>query len=211
MRITEAANLIVEASMEEEQAAQRGVGLDEVGRAAIRLGLAIHDKRDDKHLLEVADALGVLAAMSAPGAIDYDVYPAIERAVQAQVLAESGDRDEVPARIEAVKKMLDDGSAKRLMSLKLDVHVRDCQTDACTEAAFLLEKSELGPELIMLARAYSFDAWSIPNESLKYVRDWDYQAATLGRILAAIAKSYPPKTPGPANVSKHSRGFKPSR
>ena len=210
MRITEAAKLIVKASREEEQAAQRGVGLDEVGRAAIRLGLAIHDKRDDKHLLEVADALGVLAAMSAPGTIEYDVYPAIERAVQAQVLAESGDRDDTPARIEAVKKMLEDGSAKRLMSLKLDVHVRECQTDACSEAAFLLEKSELGPELIMLARAYSFDAWSIPN-SLKYVRDWDYQAETLGRILAAIAKSYPPKVPGPANVGKHSRRFKPSR
>jgi hypothetical protein len=91
--------------------------------------------------------------------------------------------------------MITDGSACRLLHLKLRLHVETCTEPACEDARLLIAASELGYAQVALAWAWARDPWGTvlpslasPVTTLEDRDGWSLIAQGLGATLAGIAR-----------------------
>jgi hypothetical protein len=88
-----------------------------------------------------------------------------------------------------------DGSARRLLQLKLRLHVEACAEPACEDARLLITASQLGYAQVALAWAWAQDPWGTvlpslasPVTTLEDHEGWSLSAQDLGATLAGITR-----------------------
>ena len=186
-----------------EGVAARAEGLSPIERAALRLAESFASGQVDAALLEFAPQVGALILLG-----DYaprfpveiaDLYEegphgillGIRTGLRAAATTGGDTPEQVALRLLRSDDLIKEGSARRLVQLKLRLHLEVCADSACDDAHLIIAASELGFAQVALAWAWARDPWGTvlpslasPERALKHREDWSYLAETLGKTLA---------------------------
>lgn len=190
-----------------EGVAARAEGLSALERAALRLAESFASDQVDAALLALAPQVGALILLG-----DYtpkyptetaDLYEegphGILLGVRTGLRAAAGiakdTAQQVAYRLIRSDELIMDGSARRLLQLKLRLHVEACVEPACEDTRLLIAASELGYAQVALAWAWARDPWGTvlpslasPVTTLEDREGWSMIAQSLGATLAGIAR-----------------------
>jgi len=185
----------------------RANGLSALERAAVRLAESFASGQVDAILQALAPQVGALILLG-----DYtpkypveiaDLYEegphGILLGVRTGLRAAAGiakdTAQQVAYRLIRSDELIMDGSARRLLQLKLRLHVEACAEPACEDARLLIVVSELGYAQVALAWAWARDPWGTvlpslasPVTTLEDRDGWSLIAQGLGATLAGITR-----------------------
>ena len=188
-------------------AVARAEGLSALERAAVRLADSFATGEVDAELRGLARQVGALIVLG-----DYqpkypteiaDLYEegphGILRGIRTGLRATAGAAGDTPEqeafRLIRSDELIKDGSARRLLQLKLRLHVASCLEPACEDALLLIAASGLGFAQVALACAWARDPWGTvmpflasPEKALEQREDWSQWAQVLGATLAGITR-----------------------
>jgi len=190
-----------------EGVAARAEGLSPLERAALRLAESFASGQVDATLQALVPQIGALIllgdfAPKFPVEIKdlhekgpHGILLGIRTGLRATADAAGDTPEQVVFRLLRTDEMITDGSARRLLQLKLRLHVETCTKPACEDARLLIAASELGYAQVALAWAWAKDPWGTvlpslgsPVATLEHRDDWDMSAQKLGAILAGITR-----------------------
>ena len=190
-----------------EGVAARAEGLSPLERAALRLAESFASGQVDATLQALAPQIGALIllgdfAPKFPVEIEdlhekgpHGILLGIRTGLRATADTSGDTPEQVVFRLLRTDEMITDGSARRLLQLKLRLHVETCTEPACEDARLLIAASELGYAQVALAWAWAKDPWGTvlhslgsPVATLEHRDDWDMSAQKLGAILAGITR-----------------------
>ena len=185
----------------------RARGLSPIERATLRLADSFASGQVDATLLALAPQIGALIllgdfAPKFPVEIEdlhekgpHGILLGIRTGLRATADTAGDTPEQVVFRLLRTDEMITDGSARRLLQLKLRLHVEACVEPACGDAQLLITKSELGFAQVSLAWAWAQEPWETvlpslgsPVATLEYRDDWDMRAQKLGATLAEITR-----------------------
>lgn len=186
-----------------EGVAARAEGLSPLERAALRLADSFATSQVDPTLRSLIQQVGALILLG-----DYaprfpveiaDLYEegphgillGVRTGLRAAATTGGDTPEQVALRLIRSDDLIKDGSARRLVQLKLRLHLEACADPACEDARLIIAASELGFAQVALAWAWARDPWGTvlpslasPESALKHRADWSYLAETLGETLA---------------------------
>jgi hypothetical protein len=190
-----------------EGVAARAEGLSPLERAALRLAESFASGQVDSALLEFTPQVGALILLG-----DYtpkypveiaDLYEegphgillGVRTGLRAAADVAGDTAQKVAYRLIRSDELIMDGSARRLLQLKLRLHVEACVETACEDARLLIAASELGYAQVALAWAWAQDPWGTvlpslasPVMTLEHRDGWSLSAQDLGATLAGITR-----------------------
>ena len=185
----------------------RAKGLSPIERAALRLAESFASGQVDATLLALAPQIGALIllgdfAPKFPVEIEdlhekgpHGIMLGIRTGLRATADTAGDNPEQVVFRLLRTDEMITDGSARRLLQLKLRLHVEACVEPACGDAQLLITTSELGFAQVSLAWAWAREPWETvlpslgsPVATLEHRDDWDMRAQKLGATLAEITR-----------------------
>ena len=190
-----------------EGVAARAEGLSPLERAALRLAESFASGQVDAVLLEFAPQVGALILLG-----DYkpkyptetaDLYEegphgillGVRTGLRAAADVAGDTAQQVAYRLIRSDELIMDGSARRLLQLKLRLHVEACAEPACEDARLLIAASDLGYAQVALAWAWARDPWGTvlpslasPVMTLEHRDGWSLCAQGLGATLAGITR-----------------------
>jgi hypothetical protein len=190
-----------------EGVAARAEGLSPLERAALRLAESFSSGQVDATLLDLAPQIGALIllgnfAPKFPVEIEdlhekgpHGILLGIRIGLRATADSAGDTPEQVVFRLLRTDEMITDGSARRLLQLKLRLHVEACLEPTCGDARLLITASELGYAQVALAWAWAREPWETvlpslgsPVATLEHRDDWDMRAQKLGATLAEITR-----------------------
>jgi len=185
----------------------RAKGLSPLERAALRLAESFASGQVDATLLALAPQIGALIllgdfAPKFPVEIEdlhekgpHGILLSIRTGLRSTADTAGDTPEQVVFRLLRTDEMITDGSARRLLQLKLRLHVEACVEPACGDARLLITASELGYAQVALAWAWAREPWETvlpslesPVATLEHRDDWDMRAQKLGATLAEITR-----------------------